>query len=475
MGAPTGVSTTSGGGTPSAGTSASDVDVAGGTSAPAGDTNPAGTGGQGGGRGGGQGVVAVPGTGGAAAVAGAATTAAAGVTAEGGAGFGGVTSSGAGVGATGVAQWREAMPVFERHDIADFQRGYYAVAFDVNRDGLLDVAALAAGGSEVVWYENPSWQEHTIATGTGFICMDPHDVDGDGDTDLAIVSDFSLSDTSGGGEVYWAEAPDDPTSGDEWELHYVDAVPTAHRLRWADIDGDGTKELLNLPIMGRGSSSPEYQGAVELKVYRQPADPTGEWSIEVLDDTRLEVAHAMTVVDWDGDAAADVLTAANAGIHLFRAAVGEAPMLLGAGHDGPRPDRGSSEVGLGHLGGQRFLATIEPWHGTDAVVYTPGATDAEPWTRRVLGTEFQNGHALIVADLNADGYDEFVAGGQEGDRALLIYRFVPSGEQWEKIELDVGGVAVAGLDVADIDDDGDLDVVAIGGSTNNIVWYESIP
>jgi len=47
-------------------------------------------------------------------------------------------------------------------------------------------------------------------------------------------------------------------------------------------------------------------------------------------------------------------------------------------------------------------------------------------------------------------------------------------EVHHQIELDLGGVAVSGIEVKDIDGDGALDIVAIGGSpTNNLVWYEN--
>jgi hypothetical protein len=228
-----------------------------------------------------------------------------------------------------------------------------------------------------------------------------------------------------------------------------------------------------LPIFGEGSSSPEYVGSVRLTAFAPTADPTAPWSAELLDDSLLEVAHALSVVDWDGDGAADLLTASNAGVHLFRPALGSSPEQLGMGQDGPRPDRGSSEVGLGSLGAERFFATVEPWHGTDLVIYTPPASNAAPWTRDVFGTEFERGHALLTADLNADGYHEIIAGDQGGEGALLIYRYVPSSTSWERIELDVGGIAVVGIDVQDLDADGALDVIAIGGSSNNLVWYEN--
>lgn len=386
--------------------------------------------------------------------------------------------SGASGGAAGGAAgggWQEAFPTFTKHEIAAFTDGYYTAAFDVDGDGKQDVAALSSSRSQLVWFKNPTWERYGISTGTErYICMAPYDVDGDGDTDLAIASEFGMNDTSSGGTVYWVEAPDDPTMNQEWELHAIDSIPTSHRVHWGDLDGDGKKELLDLPLFGRGASSPEYVGPVEFTAYAIPADPAGTWAPRLLNDTLLEVAHGFEVVDWDGDEADDVLTASNAGVTLFRPSLAGEPRQIGVGDDGARPDRGSSEVGLGTLGGARFIATIEPWHGTDAVVYTPGASEADAWTRDVIGSEYERGHALAVADFNGDGFDEIVGGDQNGGGALLIFRYVPSSTSWERIDVDRGDVAVIGLDVADMDGDGDLDVVTIGGSSNNLVWYENL-
>ena len=129
------------------------------------------------------------------------------------------------------------------------------------------------------------------------------------------------------------------------------------------MDGDGARELLVLPIVGFGAGAPEYVGASRLTAYRIPADPAGRWESRVLDDSRLEVAHGVIVVDWDGDGAEDVLTASLAGVILFRPAAGTAPLHIGAGLEAARPNRGSSEVAVGHLAGERFVATIDPWHG----------------------------------------------------------------------------------------------------------------
>jgi hypothetical protein len=451
-----------------------------------GDAGSRGEGGQGGAFGGSSGTIAVTGIAGAGN-AGAPGGAGPVVAGRGGGGSAGTAGRGAG-GAAGIAgdnasagssgAWNSAFPTFTRRTIASFSSGYALVVADVDHDGLPDVVALSSASDGLVWFKNPSWKKYTITTrAKKLIYTAPYDVDGDGHLDVAFVSDFDMNDTAAGGTVSWAEAPADPTQSQDWTLHKIGAIPTSHRLRWADLDGDGRKELLDLPIFGVGSSAPSHAGAVQLTAFFIPKDPkaaNATWTAKIIDDSHLETAHGLEIVDWDGDKAADILTAANDGVDLFRPSLGKSVEHLGAGASGQAPDKGSSEVGLGSLGGARFIATIEPWHGTDGVIYTPGASASELWKRQVLGKDFEHGHGLVVADLNGDGYDEVIAGGGQGAMTELIYRYVPSSGTWEKIKLDTGAVAVSGIDVADMNGDGALDIVVIGGSpTNNVVWYES--
>ena len=85
-------------------------------------------------------------------------------------------------GCSGVEQavWQEAFPTFTKHTIAELDGGSYAVAVDVDGDGMQDVVAFPGGRAELMWFKNPTWEKFNITTGTErFINMAPYDVDGD--------------------------------------------------------------------------------------------------------------------------------------------------------------------------------------------------------------------------------------------------------------------------------------------------------
>src|SRR4029453_3053073 len=88
--------------------------------------------------------------------------------------------------------------------------------------------------------------------------------------------------------------------GAAWELHGIAEEPTLHRIRWADVDGDGTLELVVAPLHGRGTKAPDWEGqGTRVMIFRPPSDPRKEpWPMEVADDT-LHIAHNLLPVNFD--------------------------------------------------------------------------------------------------------------------------------------------------------------------------------
>src|SRR5690348_363929 len=78
---------------------------------------------------------------------------------------------------------------FREHTIADdLKGGYQVVTCDVNHDGKMDLIALASGMTELVWYENPTWERHVIAGNLrGMINLAAINTGADGVPDLVLA------------------------------------------------------------------------------------------------------------------------------------------------------------------------------------------------------------------------------------------------------------------------------------------------
>jgi hypothetical protein len=196
------------------------------------------------------------------------------------------------------------------------------------------------------------------------------------------------------------------------------------------------------------------------------------------------MSHGLSIADWDDDGRDDILTASFYGVHLIQlASRGQAvakQYLAMGNQESERPAIGSSEIGIGKVDiassntlGRRFLATIEPWHGNEVVVYTAGNNKNALWNREVIADDLSSGHALQIVDLDNDGNDEIVAGGRSEPFQLFIFHFDDSEQKWQRSELDAGGIAVSGLAIGDINADGFKDIIGIGSSSQNVVYYRN--
>lgn len=357
---------------------------------------------------------------------------------------------------------------FVTHTAAtELRFGYQAMIADLNRDGRPDLVGLGAQMQELLWFENPTWERHVlVGEVSGMINTDAADLDGDGIPELALAYGFSTVGSRSSGEIAILRHNGDPT--EPWTLRQIDAIPTTHRLRFADVDGSGDPVLVVAPILNKdaqGQSDPDRL-PTPLLFYRP-----GEWARETITEQNIGAVHGLLPWDSDGDGQDEVLTAGRLGIHSHRLAADGRWVRteLTVGVPEPYPDGGSSDVSAGLFDGRPFFAAIEPFHGNEVVVYMRGENDA--WTRRVIDTELVNGHTIVVADFSGDGNGEIIAAGSRGPQNLYLYR--AAGDGWERTVIDdaISGNSCA---VADINGDGRLDAACIDSrAPNSLKWYEN--
>jgi len=361
------------------------------------------------------------------------------------------------------------MPRFREHVISEeLKYGYQLVAADLNKDGRKDLIAVDERATELVWFENshPTWERHVLAENVPrLLNADCWDADADGIPEVVLAYQFESDPRKSVGNVVFLKSQEDVRR--PWTAREIDRIPTAHRVRWIDPQGNGKKVLLVAPMVGV-KFPPDPNDAVSIYLYRP-----NEWKRETLSTELRGVLHAINPVSWDGGARQQLLTACHLGLHRMEFSGGKWLVTpISKGDPRPWPLCGSSEVRLGRLGDDRFLAAIEPWHGNQLVVYLQ---EGESWKRLVLDDKMNNGHALAVGDLNGDNRDEIVCGFRGKGCRLSTYQAADlRAERWQNTVLDDGGIAAADCVIGDFAGDGKPDIACIGASTHNLKLYENI-
>jgi hypothetical protein len=346
---------------------------------------------------------------------------------------------------------------------SEFGVGYAVTVADVNGDKRLDVVAI--NPTQVVWFENPSWQRHVIldgATEKDNVCIAAQDIDGDGKVDFALGAAWKPTNTSAGGSLQWIGRNNADPEG-MWKLTQITSEPTLHRIRWGDIDGDGKPELIVVPLHGRGTKGPEWEGqGARILVFHVPARPALEtWPAEVADDS-LHIVHNFLVTNFDRAKDHEILTASREGIHVLKRKPDGSWSKTFVAPGAP------GEIKLGKARSARVIATVEPWHGNSVVVYRE---ENGTWNRQVIEDQLAGGHALGWADFDGDGDDELAVGWREKNFGLAVYKIDPAGRWNRAAMVDGGGMATEDLVIADLNGDKRPDIIAAGRATRNVKIY----
>ncbi len=392
--------------------------------------------------------------------------------------FSGVPAVCAGVLATIALACGAFAAEFQAH-IVDRQPGkvVYAVTLaDIDGDVRNDIVAVTE--NRVLWYQAPKWNAHVLLDGvtkTDNVCIAPMDIDRDGQIDLALGAGWPQN----GGTIQWlsrGQIVDDP-----WQLHPISSEPWTHRMRWADVLGKGEPQLVVAPL-----NATNNRLGVRLLAFEIPADPRKDrWRATVMNG-QLNRLHNICCVAPDatgmkplaGDDRPVTLTASQEGISAIALDADKPNQfrridLLPDEESNEPGQRGAGEIRSGRLAdGTRLLATIEPMHGTDAVVYQVHGEDSDQAPERtVLTDELRGGHAICCADVDCDGSDEIIVGYREPNPSVGILLFDHQTDgTWS--EQRIGSeVACEDLLVEDLNGDGWLDIVAGGRATHNVVLY----
>jgi hypothetical protein len=366
--------------------------------------------------------------------------------------------------------------VFKSQDIdTQIQIGYGIAIADVNGDKKPDI--VLADQRTVQWYENPSWKKHVIAenlTARDNVCVAAQDIDGDGKAEIAVGAQWNPGETTNleqSGAVFYLVPPADRTS--RWEPVKLSHEPTVHRMHWV-MAPSGKWELIVKPLHGRGNVNSAGEGS-RVYAYSMPADPKAPWTTSLVSDF-THASHNFHPINWDNDPEHELLTAAKEGVFWLGRSSGNwknrqiSNSWAGEVRDGKLPS------------GRRFIATIEPMHGSNVAVYTNKTNEKGKalWDKQTLDQSLKDGHAVVVHDFLGTGSDQIVVGWRamnpKGSPGVRLFAPVdPEGKEWRATELSGDAVAIEDLKAGDLDGDGKPDLILAGRQTKNlqILWNKT--
>lgn len=393
-----------------------------------------------------------------------------------------------------AAQTVIAFPSFKEHVInPDAGTGLAITVADMNNDGKPDIVGVSA--DDVAWYENPTWERHLIADTlrNSNVCVDAYDLDGDGIPELAVGADWQFNNTQSGGALFLLSHEGDVKQ--PWKVTtLLEEEPTLHRVRWADLDGNGKKELVVAPLKGINSTGPAFMDAAVALSVLFPGDAPLDvpWRREYI-GTTFHLIHNIWPAPQMPESPDHLLLASAEGVYAYyRDAQDSYRVSFSGGEQYLPPGNvgldGAGEIksvlsGTSHpqIEPVHLMATIEPMHGHQAVVYTPSVTSFQH-NRFVLDDQLKGGHAIWFADFDRDGVQDLLVGFREkaGPKdlpGLNIYRLkIDANNQVsaDKHIIDDGGMATEDALAADMNGDGWPDIVAFGRATHNIKYYENL-
>lgn len=388
-------------------------------------------------------------------------------------------------------------PEFKEHVInADAGTGLAITVTDINQDGKPDIVGVSS--DDVAWYENPTWERHLIADTlrNSNVCVAAHDVDGDGIPELAVGADWQYNNTKSGGALFLLHHGDDMKA--PWKvITLLEEEPTLHRVRWADLDGSGEKALVVAPLKGFEATGPEFMDSAVRLLALFPGDRPLEapWRQETI-SVKFHLIHNIWAAPQAPGLADQLLIASAEGVYAYyRVAKDDYRVSFSGGLDylpqGNVGLEGAGEIktvlsGTHHprLEPVHLIATIEPMHGHQAVLYTPPLSPgpAPEHQRLVLDDQLKGGHAIWFADFDRDGEQDLLVGfrekaGPENLPGLNIYYLTIDRNNTAtstKQVVDDGGMATEDALAHDMNGDGWPDIVAFGRATHNIKYYENL-
>jgi len=360
---------------------------------------------------------------------------------------------------------------FTEHLIADnYAYAYGIAAADLDRDGDLDLTSADYTPHNMLYlFENDSrgkFQRHFIQKD------DPErlerhmvgDADGDGDLDVVIVKNLR-------GDLLWFENSGRPTRGVLWQRHVVTTdLPGAYDVALADFDKDGDLDV----------AASSWVLGNQFAWFENDGTPTeDEWKKHMIESEVAET-RTMAAADFDGDGDVDLLGTGRKAKQVIwyenqldgrsvswkKHLIDDRSPWPAHGHPADMDCDGDMDVvmALGFYyrpGSKDPAASEQREHNHVAWYENSGQPAAGLWKKHIIGPRFDDAFEAVAADLDADGDVDVVATSwRNPGRVAWFENHGDPTAKWTRHLLKNNWRSANQVIVADMNGDGRPDIVA---------------
>jgi hypothetical protein len=349
-----------------------------------------------------------------------------------------------------------------------------AIAADLDGDGDQDVLSASRADDMVAWYENTDGQgtfgpQQVItitADAAKSICT--ADIDGDGDQD---VLSSSVSDD----KVAWYENTDGMGTFGAEQVITTDANGGGSVIV-ADLDGDGDQDLICSAFQGFGSSN----NHADIVWFENLGNISGFFlgfgPLQTI-TSDLGLTYSIHTADLDRDGDPDLLSgsASDSMVAWFE--------NQGGGTFGPKQVISTAVdwvqcVYAKDLDGDGDLDVLSASQLDDKIAWYENLDSRGTFgDQQVVTLEANLAKAVVAADIDGDGDEDILSAAGYGDKVSWYENTDGLGTFGPELVIRANAIGALSVCTADFDGDGDLDVLSASFYDDTVAWNrnEGIP
>ena len=352
-------------------------------------------------------------------------------------------------------------PTFTATEITAAANGAISVfAADLDNDGDIDLVSASQDDNTIAWYENNGAETPTFTAST--IAVSANGAWSVYAADMDNDGDMDLVSASKTDDtIAWYE--NDGATNPSWVAADIDTNATGARSVYiADLDNDGDMDIVSASYNDNSIAWYENDGA---------ANPT--WSAVNI-DTTASGATSVFAADFDNDGDLDILasSANDNTIAWYENDGGVNPTwtasVIATSADVPILISASDMDNDGDVD----IVSASKTDNTIAWYENDGAANPS-WTAADINTSAENARGVFVADMDNDGDMDILSASQDDDTIAWYENDGAANPSWTAADIVTNIDGANSVFAADLDKDGDMDIVSTAINDDSVTWFKN--